>query len=162
MSGLIGAVASRSGILGRGADGSSFTACFAHGSSWHQYTHNQKIDFNDASTGHLHNNGNNFNTTTMSYVAPITGRYHFGWNIYTQWNDLSNAFELIVDGDRPLSANNTRGYYSLATEVSGTTDHFNNFDGIVELTAGNAVWVESHYTSDVHANLSIFYGYQLT
>ena len=162
MSGLIGAGGSKSGILGRGTAQSSFTCTFAHGSSWHQFTHEEQIPFNDASSGDLFNIGNDFNTSTYKYSAPDDGVYQFGWNIYTQWNDNSNAFELIVDGNRPLSYNNTRGYYSLASAHSGQTDHFNNFDGIVELTAGNLVWVESHYTSDFHANISIFYGCQLT
>jgi hypothetical protein len=139
---------------------SAFAATFSHATTWHTFTANEKIAFNSTGSD-LFNIGGDFNTTTNLYLVPSSGLYVFGWHIYTAQNDTSNGFQLIVDGDRRTTYSTTAfGYFSQS--IGTTDDHIDKFSTVLNCTAGEEVWVESYNTSDFHAQVSIFFGYQLT
>ena len=99
-----------------------------------------QLYFNDASTGNRFDTDNNYNTTTAKYTIPGTGVYYFYCNVYTAYNNTTNAFGFTTNNGQIADQNDTGNFGSYSQE---NDDQMHFFATVQPFTSGDTVWVET-------------------
>ena len=126
--------------------------CAWLGSNFTPTKKDEKVVFNRVVT----NIGSAYNATTGQFTAPSNGIYGFAWTLMTTPGKYFDS-HLVVDGQKMLyNAANSGTKGGKGFEASGSA-------GILELTAGQKVWIRRSGTSGnfLRAWQSSFTGWQI-
>ena len=160
MSGIIDTVGARSGIVGQTQSGSGLQSSFNVKLSATQENVGSgvTIQFN---TLNALNIGGDFNTSTYTYTAPVTGMYTF----------LVNAYQENVDNvhnyTRPILQTSNRGYGGSIMDTrawdTGAWLFGQNINVVTDMEAGDTAFVYYNYsggtsTTDI-SSVAFFSGY---
>jgi len=160
MSGIIGTVGARSGIVGQTQSGSGLQSSFNVKLSANQdnIASGVTILFNTLQAPNI---GGDFNTSTYTYTAPVTGMYTF----------LVNAYQENVDNvhnySRAILQTSNRGYGGSIFDTrvwSGSCWLFGQNIGVLtEMEAGDIAFVYHNYSGGTsttdYSSASFFSGY---
>ena len=155
MSGIIGGAGSRSGVID--LSGSGLQSCFnVKSAAMTDIANGATIQFNNV----VKNLGGDFNTSTYTYTAPITGMYSFFINVYS--TNIANDHNYY----RPLllTDNNEYGGSLIDTRVWDTSAwlYGQNICTVTDMDAGDTAYVYINYAGSVGTDInhnSFFSGY---
>jgi hypothetical protein len=159
MSGIINSVGSKSGIIGQTTSGSGLQSAFFATMSGNQNNIASMVTYNFDTT--IRNIGNDFNTTSKTYTAPVTGIYQFNVCMYMMNVDADHQYH------RPVLSTSNRSYGGSIIDTRGfdqTLVYFYQNIGVAcEMDAGDIAYVYHNFnlgsaTTDI-IDASFFTGY---
>lgn len=101
--------------------------------------------------------GNNFNTSTKRFTAPVAGRYHFSVNVRIDGYTANNYFHFRVKVNNAFSASTTP-FADYINVPSSSTYASANFSFILNLSASDFVEIQT----DNQLSAGTYLGYQCT
>ena len=167
MSGIVNKTGAVSGVIGTtvgtpssAAGTCSFLARKASDAGWLNLSANNRLAFDNVSTGESHDTDSCYDTSSYEFEAPAAGVYLFWFSLYTAQSDTSNAF-CFKKNDVAAGFDINVGGANNLTFNSVDTDHIQNGTIVFTLASSDCVAVMSISTSDVYLAHSSWGGCRL-
>jgi len=135
----------------------AFLAGAVAGSAWTSVSAGSPFPLGDDSSNQLFDNGNNYNTTTYTFVAPINGIYHFNMNIYTLQSATEGKAVFALNGSAVTGAGGT--VLVLQIREDAALDSTGHLALTLPLTANDEVQAWSWQTNTYYPPYSYFSGH---
>jgi len=160
MSGIIGGLASKSGIIVKTISGSGAFCATGSGTGWVTAADTVILVFGNDSQGDNFDDDGIYNTSSYKYQVPATGIYYFWMSIYTANSDVTNGFGFTSNNGELNLAGQADNY--LLFESAGTDDRKLNASLVMRFAAGDTVWCAARLITEYVQDRSQWGGCRLS